>query len=61
MTVTELIQELKKYPGDSLVAWQDHDQAENEINAVVNQVCQFDPKKSFDPKFCAGVGVVLAS
>ncbi len=61
MTVDELIKELKKHPGDSKVAWRDHDQSENEINDLVRGVEQFDPEKSFDPKFCAGVKVLLVS
>lgn len=59
MTVKELINELKKYPQDSLVAWRDHDQGENEIAAHVEGVESFDPKKSFDPEYCKNVRVVL--
>lgn len=61
MTVNELIKELKKHPSNSKVAWRDHDQPENQINDLVGGVEKFDPKKSFDPKFCAGVKVVLVS
>lgn len=60
MTVKELIAELKKHPSSAEVAWRDHDNAENEINDKVRSVERFDPAKSFDPKFCAGVRVVLS-
>ena len=61
MTVNELIKELKKHPGDSKVAWRDHDQAENELANFVNGVEPFNPEESFDPAFCEGVRVILVS
>lgn len=60
MIVRELIKELKKYNMDAEVAWQDHDQSEDEINAKVINVFPFDWKTSFDPQYCKGVGVVLS-
>lgn len=59
LTVKQLIKELRRFPPDAVVAWQDHDQPPNEINARVSYLRDFDPATSFDPDFCAGIGVVL--
>lgn len=59
MTVKELIKQLKEHPMNAKVAWQDHDQAEDEINAEVGNVESFDPEKSFDPAYCKGIKVVI--
>lgn len=59
MTVEKLIKELRKHPPKSQVAWSDHDQSRGEINCIVGWVEEFDPEKSFDPKFCKKVRVVL--
>lgn len=59
MNVEQLIRELRKHPKTAEVAWRDHDQDENEINARIRSVETFDPAASFDPNFCKGVRVVL--
>ncbi len=60
MTVTELIKELRKYPGNAEVAWRDHDQSENEINSKIHYISSFDWTVSFDPQYCKNVEVVLS-
>ena len=59
MTVAELIRELRKYPKDARVGFQDHDSYENEVSSHVHNVYPFDPETSFDPDFCRNVLVVL--
>lgn len=38
ITVRMLINKLKKMPPNAVVAWQDHDQSEDEINGYVRTV-----------------------
>ena len=61
MTVEELIKELKKYPMNAKVGWQDHDASEDKISAIVCNVFPFDPEMSNDPKYCMGIGVIITT
>lgn len=38
LTVRQLISALRRMPGDSIVAWRDHDQGDTEVNAFVRTV-----------------------
>ncbi|MCR4306911.1 MAG: hypothetical protein NUV42_02980 [Candidatus Yonathbacteria bacterium] len=55
MTVKQLIAKLKKMPQTAKVAWQAHDQAEDEIDGIIEDVAEASDflKKEH------GVGVVL--
>lgn len=44
LTVRQLIAKLRKMPQDAFVGWQDHDQAEHELNALVGVVEEADPR-----------------
>lgn len=55
MTVRKLIAELKKMPLDAVVGWQDHDQADDELNARVGSVWEAEEEL----RRSHGVGVVL--
>lgn len=54
-TVGELIRMLKRFPRDAIVGWQDHDQADDELNALVRTVEEAVPAL----KRTHGVDVVL--
>jgi len=61
MKVKELIKELRRYPMDAEVGWQDHDADDNEISNHVNSVREFDPETSFDKRYCKNIRVVLST
>lgn len=56
-TVGELIRMLKRFPRDAIVGWQDHDQSDDEMNALVRTVHEASPVQR--AKY--GVGVVLGA
>ncbi len=59
MRVKDLIKELKKYPQNSFIGVSAHDNDETELQGIVNSIEEFFPEKSFDPKYCKNVHVVL--
>lgn len=56
-TVGELIRDLKRFPRDAIVGWQDHDQSDDELNALVRTVHEASPIQ----KSKYGVGVVIGA
>jgi len=59
ITVKQLIKLLKKYPQDSYIGIQAHDNDENELQLIVSGVSDYNPEESFDNDFCSNVYVVL--
>ena len=56
-TVREVIRMLRRFPPEAVVGWQDHDQSDGELNALVRVAREASPEQA--RKY--GVGVVLAS
>lgn len=57
MTAGQLIKELKKFPPESIVAWQDHDHGDEEFNGFVGKV----DESSDYLKSQRGIDVVIRS
>ena len=55
-TVREVIRMLKRFPPDAIVGWMDHDQSDDELNALVRTAREASPAQ----KSKYGIGVVLA-
>lgn len=52
-TVREVIRMLKRFPPEAIVGWQDHDQSDNELNALVRVAREASPAQV--RKYVAGV------
>lgn len=56
-TVGDLIRMLRKFPRDEIVGWADHDQSDDELNALVRTVTEASDAQR--AKY--GIGVVLGA